>query len=270
MSRLQDAIVSAVARGDRAFIPFLSAGHPDMETSEAALRELARQGADAIEIGFPFSDSLADGPVVQGAYHKALAAGSTRESVMAMIGRLTRDKAFPPVILMCAYNVIYRTGLDRFVEMSAKSGISAVLPPDLPVEEWCALNGALDRGGLDGIRLVAPTTPPERVETILLGAGGFLYYISRNGVTGARSELPEDLEESVRRLRALSPLPVAVGFGVSTPEQAATVGRFADGLVVGSALVKTLEAESNPVAKLGTLAGNIRAALRGLGPTPLR
>ncbi|MBI3894223.1 MAG: tryptophan synthase subunit alpha [Candidatus Wallbacteria bacterium] len=267
MSLLTDALRLAVARGDRAFIPFLAAGFPDQETSERALRAVAVAGADAVEIGIPYSDSLADGPVVQGAYHRAIERGQTLSRTLEMVGRLTRD-GFPPVILMVAYNVIFRVGLSRFAALARAAGASAVLPPDLPVEEWCALAGALAEHGLDGIRLVAPTTTQERLPAIVGSATGFVYYISRKGVTGVQSELPEGLEEAVRRVRAASPVPVAVGFGISSPEQAAAVGRAADGLVVGSALVKALDSPADPIGRVRALATGLRVALTGLGPLP--
>jgi tryptophan synthase alpha chain len=264
MSRLTDTIRSTVARGDRAFIPFLVAGHPDPATSEQALRALAAAGADVIEVGVPFADSLADGPVVQGAYHAALAAGVTVADCFALVRRVAGG-GFPPIVLMTAYNLILRRGLDRFAAEAAEAGVAALLPPDLPAEEWRPLGRALAAHGLDGIRLVAPTTPPGRLPFVLEGATGFAYYVSRKGVTGAREALPEGLAEAAARVRAASPVPVAVGFGISTPEQAAAVGAMADGLVVGSALVRAL-AGPGGLAELSQRAAGLRSALRGLGP----
>ncbi len=264
MSRLTDTIRAAVARGDRAFIPFLVAGHPSPALSEQALRTLVAAGADAIEVGLPFSDSLADGPVVQGAYHAVLATGFTVADCLALVRRVTADGS-PPIILMTAYNLILRRGLDRFAEQAAGAGASAVLPPDLPAEEWPPLARALEAHRLDGIRLVAPTTPAARLPAVLEGATGFTYYVSRKGVTGAREALPEGLAEAVARVRAASPVPVAVGFGISTPAQAAAVGAMADGLVVGSALVQAL-AGPGGLAELAQRSAALRSALQGLGP----
>lgn len=262
MSRLTDTLRAAVAKGDRAFIPFLPAGYPDLVTSERALVAMADAGADAVEIGVPYADSLADGPVVQGAYHQALARGATLEATLALVRRLS-SAGFPPIVLMVAYNVIFRVGLERFSAMAREAGAAAILPPDLPVEESCGLAGALAAHELDGIRLVAPTTTAARLGSVLQGATGFVYYISRKGVTGVRQALAPDLEAGVTQLRAATPLPVAVGFGISTPAQASAVGRIADAVIIGSALLQALEGGVEPCA---ALASELRTALRGLGP----
>ncbi|MBI4872300.1 MAG: tryptophan synthase subunit alpha [Candidatus Riflebacteria bacterium] len=260
------SIRAAVSAGDRAFVPFLAAGYPDLAASEAALWAVAEAGADAVEVGVPFGDSLADGPVVQGAYHAALAGGTTVARVLELVSRLKR-RGFPPVVLMVAYNLIHRAGLEEFAARARDAGADALLPPDLPVEEWPPLAAALEKAGLDGIRLVAPTTPAARLGRILEAATGFVYYVSQKGVTGARDHLPAGLAAAVTAVRRQSDLPVVVGFGISTPEQAATVGRVADGLVVGSALVRTLDADGR-LDRLSALATELRRALRGLGPNP--
>jgi tryptophan synthase alpha chain len=246
----------AAARGENraALIPYVTAGHPRAADTAAILAGIADEGADVIELGVPFSDPLADGPTIQRSSFEAIAQGvDPRWTLDALADfRAVRDT---PVVLFTYLNPLLRHGMDRFLADAAAAGAQGLLLTDLPVGADAALEARIDASPLDLIRLVAPTTKPERVRTIAAAARGFLYYVSRTGVTGARQELAEGLAAEVAEVRSMTDVPVAVGFGIGTPEQAATVARVADGVVVGSALVETLRAE-------GVDAG--RAFVRGL------
>jgi tryptophan synthase alpha chain len=226
-------------REDRAaFVPFLMAGDPDLETSAELVGSLAAAGADVVELGVPFSDPIADGPVNQAAASRALAGGTTLERILETVAKL-RSRTHVPVVLFSYFNPILRYGLERFAEHAAASGVDGVLCVDLPPEEAAAeYLPTLSVHGLDAIFLLSPTSGRERVRGVARVGSGFVYYVSRTGVTGERGELPEELAGEVAGARRALKLPVAVGFGISTPEQAARVARIADGVVVGSALVR--------------------------------
>ena len=227
------------AFGERtAFIPFLSSGFPRPADTPRLLERLAADGADIIELGIPFSDPLADGPTIQAASWRALEEGVTVESALDQLAEMSAD--LPPVVVFSYLNPILRMGVERFLARAEAAGAAGLLVTDLPVGSHPALERRLAAGSLDLIPLAAPTTPGARLETILGHASGFLYYISRLGVTGARKALDASLEDQVRGLRKMVRLPVAVGFGISTPEQAAAVAGMADGVVVGSALIAAL------------------------------
>jgi tryptophan synthase alpha chain len=224
-----------------AFIPYLTAGDPDLETSSELLKALARAGADLIELGVPFSDPIADGPVNQRAATRALAAGTSLSAVLELVARCRRELEVP-VVLFTYFNPIHACGIARFAEQAAASGVDGVLCVDLPPDEAATdyLPALRDRG-LDTPFLLAPTSGKRRISQVDQASSGFVYYVSRTGVTGTRDELPEDLLRQAKRLRRRLHLPLAVGFGISTPEQARAVGRVADGVVVGSALVRIVE-----------------------------
>jgi tryptophan synthase alpha chain len=218
-------------------IPYFTAGYPTTATCREALRMAARTAADVVEIGIPFSDPLADGPTIQRSTQAALEQGMTVAGVLELV----RDAALRvPVVLMTYLNPVLAYGMDRFLADAAAAGVSGLLCTDLPGGADPELDRAIGASALDLIRLVAPTTPDERLPGALAGGGGFVYFISRLGVTGARPDAPPDLERHVRRLRAVTRLPIAVGFGIGTPGQAAEAARWADGVVVGSALVEAL------------------------------
>lgn len=244
-----------------AFVPFLMAGDPDLETTARLVVALDEAGADVVELGVPFSDPVADGPVNQAAAGRALAAGTTLAGVLATVAGL-RARTDLPLVLFSYFNPIHRYGLARFAEHAAASGVDGVLCVDLPPEEARGdyLDG-LARHGLDPIFLLAPTSTKARVKAVARAGSGFVYYVSRTGVTGERDELPAGLAREVRALRKALRLPVAVGFGISTPEQAGAVGRIADGVVVGSALVRRAAEAADPVAAVREIARELRAAL---------
>lgn len=221
----------------RALIPYLTAGFPTNAASRQALEHVVRAGADFVEIGVPFSDPLADGPTIQRTTQTALEQGMTLAGVLALI----RDAALPvPVVIMTYLNPVLAYGVERFAHDASAAGAAAVLLTDLPAGADPRIERAMADGGLDLIRLVAPTTDDARLRSAVAHATGFVYMISRLGVTGARANAPEGLERQVARIRALTDLPVAVGFGIATPAQASAAARHADGVVVGSALMDAL------------------------------
>ena len=236
--RLDERFAALRARGARALVCYVTAGYPDDAQSLALLEGLAHAGADAVEVGIPFSDPLADGPVIQASSEHALAQGVTYDRVLALIARA---RPTIPVILFSYLNPILAAGPDALVRAAA-AGASAILITDLPVGADPEREAWLGGGPLDFVRLVAPTTPTPRMAEIARHGRGFVYLISRLGVTGERSELPPELPATVARLRSATTLPICVGFGIARPEQAAAVGTIADGVVVGSALVRATEA----------------------------
>lgn len=245
---LARAFERARAEGRAALVPYVTAGHPTPEAGAAVLRMLAEEGADVIELGVPFSDPLADGPTIQRSSFEAIGHGvDLRWTLEALRG--FRREHDTPVVLFSYLNPVLRYGLDAFLRDAAAAGAQGVLLTDLPVGADPELERAFAESPLDLIRLVAPTTLPERAREIAAAARGFLYYVSRTGVTGARQELAGGLEREVAALRAATPVPVAVGFGISTPEQAAVVARVADGVIVGSALVELLGREGVEAAR---------------------
>jgi tryptophan synthase alpha chain len=228
------------SQGRAALVPYVTAGHPAPDGTAALLRALADAGADVLELGVPFSDPLADGPTIQRSSFASLSHGTTLPRVLADLAAF-RGTHPTPVVLFTYLNPVLRYGVDRFLEDAVEAGAQGLLVTDLPTGADPDLEDRIRASALDLIRLVAPTTPARRVPEVAAGGSGFLYYISRTGVTGARASLRESLAEEVGRIREAVSLPVAVGFGISTPEQAHAVAAVADGVVVGSALVQALE-----------------------------
>lgn len=255
-SALADRFAELGQSGRKALVVYVTAGHPDRARSLELLRAIERAGADVIELGVPFSDPMADGPVIQASSQQALANGMTFDGVLTLL----RDASLSvPVVLFSYLNPVLAAGPD-VLDRAASAGASGILITDLPVGSDADLEARLAGGPLEFVRLVAPTTPTDRMAHIAEHGSGFVYLISRLGVTGARAELPPDLPETVERLKQASRLPVCVGFGVSTPEQAATVARLADGVVVGSAVVR---AAGEGVASAETLVSSMRRAIDG-------
>lgn len=256
---LRAAFAGLRASGRTALIPYLTAGYPDLRASEEALRA-ADELADVLEVGVPFSDPLADGPTIQRSTFTALQQGMTLGGTLDLIARCRLRR---PVVVFSYLNPILRYGLDRFLRDAEGLGIAGLLLTDLPAGSDPAVEGAVGRSRLDLVRLIAPTTRPERLRAALEGAEGFVYLVARLGVTGASRALAADLAESVARVRSATRLPVAVGFGISSAEQARAVARLADGVVVGSALVDALG--SGGVAAARRFLQDLR---RGLDPAP--
>jgi tryptophan synthase alpha chain len=222
-----------------ALILFVVAGDPDLKTTEVLVLKMAEAGADMIELGVPFSDPLADGPTIQAASHRALQNGVDLRAIFALADRLKGVST--PLILMTYFNPVLHFGLKDFAESCGRSGIDGVIISDLPPEEAGPWMGEGRRIGLDTIFLVAPTSPPDRIKLVSRCSQGFIYYVSVTGVTGARERLPEELGPAVKRIKEQSKKRVAVGFGISTPEQAQKLSLFADGIIIGSAIVKMIE-----------------------------
>ncbi len=239
-------------RGEKkpGLVTYITAGDPDLARTEGVLRALDRAGADVLEIGVPFSDPLADGPVIQRATERALASGTTLAGVLDMLERLRPDVAAPFVLFSYA-NPIFRLGAERFADRARAAGVDGVLVLDLPIEEADEFRNLLAARGIDIILLLSPTTSNERLRQAASLGSGFLYAISRLGVTGARDRIADGAQEIVQRIRAVTDLPVALGFGISKPEHVREVGRWADAAVVGSALVAVI-AEAGGTAGLDT------------------
>jgi tryptophan synthase alpha chain len=256
--RLQRHFEEARRTGRRSLIVYLCGGDPDLAATERLVPALAAAGADIVEIGVPFSDPLADGPTIQAASQRALAAGTTLAGILDMVGRLRRGGCEVPLVLMGYLNPIVRMGIAAFVARAADVGVDGCIVPDLPLEESAVLGEPAAAHGLSLVLLAAPTTPPERLRRIGEQTRGFLYYVSVIGVTGARAALPPDLPAQLDRVRAASRAPVAVGFGISEPEQARALAAHADAVVVGSALVAEIArsrgALDGPVALVRALA----------------
>lgn len=263
MSRIDAAFAACRAERRAAFIPFVMAGDPDLATTVDLIGALIDGGADVIELGVPFSDPIADGPVNQQAAVRALAAGTSLAGVLEAVSR-ARRRWDVPIVLFSYFNPILAHGVEELASRAAASGVDGVLCLDLPPEEaYPGFVGALAGEGLATIFLLAPTSTPARVRRVDSLADGFVYYVSRTGVTGARSELPPELLDEAKRLRRRLHHPLAVGFGISTPEQVAQVAAVADGVVVGSALVRLVAEHGAAAAEpLAAAAARLSAPLR--------
>jgi tryptophan synthase alpha chain len=266
-SRLDATFAALRARRERALVAYFTAGDPSLAITRRLVVEAARRGADVIELGIPFSDPLADGPVIQRATQRALAAGVTLPRVLELV-REMRGEVSAPLVFLTYYNPILAFGLKAFCRTSVEAGIDGVIVADLPPEEAAPLRTEAVAAGLDLIHLVAPTSTPERMRKIARASEGFLYMVSLTGVTGERAALAPDLTQQLRALRAITTKPVCVGFGIGTPEQAALVGRAADGVIVGSAIVRLVEQYGGSpelLARVGDFIAGLKAPLRGEG-----
>jgi len=259
MSRIAETFTTLREQGRTALIPFVTAGDPSLETTYEVVLALVDSGADLIELGVPFSDPMADGPTIQASSQRALEAGTTLRGVLDLVTRL-RLKTAVPIVLMGYYNPVLCFGAEAFAEAAARAGVDALLLVDLPPEEAGELQPSLRKQGLDLITLLAPTTPPQRRDELAGRAEGFLYYVSMTGVTGTQVVDSQAIESEVLALRAASRIPVAVGFGINTPDDAARIARFADAVVVGSALVKEMNdgAPSGIVKRAGAFVRALR------------
>ncbi|HXH81866.1 MAG TPA: tryptophan synthase subunit alpha [Candidatus Tectomicrobia bacterium] len=264
MSRLDATFAALRARGERALVAYLTAGDPSLGDTRRLVLEAVRRGADVIELGVPFSDPLADGPVIQRAGQRALAAGATLARVLETTAML-RPEVTAPIVFFTYYNPLLAFGLKAFARAAADAGGDGVMVVDLPPEEAGPLAAEAAAVGLDLVHLVAPTSPPARVRMIARRSRGFVYLVSLTGVTGERAEIPPDLAGQVRTLRAVTTKPICVGFGIGTPAQVEAVARLADGVVVGSAIVRQVERHAGS-AELVPRVGDFIAALKA----PLR
>jgi tryptophan synthase alpha chain len=261
MSRIRETFADLKRSGRGGFIPFITAGHPDLGTTELLLIELAAAGADIIELGVPFSDPVADGEVIQRASERALRKGVTLHDALTCVAH-AKQHIHVPIVLFSYFNPLLKFGEDRLANEAKQAGVDAVLVTDLIPEEAQPWTETLIQHELDPIFLVAPTTSDKRLVHITQQARGFIYAVSRAGVTGARDEMTHDAETLVKRVRSVCDLPVAVGFGVSTAEQVREVWRFADAAVVGSAIVREVErlsVEGDLVNRVGQFARSLLA-----------
>ncbi|MHA1573521.1 MAG: tryptophan synthase subunit alpha [Alphaproteobacteria bacterium] len=240
MNRIEKHFAQTAQMGRKSLVMFLTAGFPDLQTTERLIPAIEQGGCDVLELGVPFSDPIADGPTIQAASTAALKAGTTLQKILSLVERV-RERSEMPIVLFGAYNPFLHYGLDALCERAAAIGVDGFLVPDLPIEESDEFEERCRRAGLSMVYLVAPTTPPERMGAIAERGSGFLYYISLKGVTGAAIDISPQLREHVGTLRAMSRLPVAIGFGVKTPEHVALVGEVSDAVVVGSALINLID-----------------------------
>jgi len=241
-------IETSFAKGRPAFVAYIMGGDPDIETAQDVMNALPDAGVDIIELGFPFTDPMADGPVIEEAGIRARKAGTTLKSVIGMARTFRETDQFTPIILMGYANPVYHMGYEMFSDAAAEAGVDGAIIVDLPPEEDGPLREAMDARGLSLIRLATPTTDAKRLPKVVSDSSGFVYYVSMNGVTGGALESGGSVKEQVSRVKAASNLPVVVGFGVKTPERATEIARDADGVVVGTAIVRALNENGKDAA----------------------
>ena len=260
MNRIDRRFAELRARGDKALVCFLTSGDPDFATTADLAVEIARSGADIVELGVPFSDPLADGPSIQASSFRALERGATVRGVLDNV-REIRARCDTPIVLMTYYNPVLKYGLDGFARDAADAGADGVIMTDLPPEEAGEWKKSADRAGVATIFLLAPTSTKERIEVAAKMGSGFIYCVSRTGVTGARDDMPAELEALVATIKAATDLPVVVGFGISKPEHVRFVTRFADGAVVGSALVNVIADHAGSAESVGEFVKSLKAGV---------
>jgi tryptophan synthase alpha chain len=262
IQRISTAFTVARAEKRAALMPYFTLGYPDPSVSLEILEAIARSGADLIELGVPFSDPLADGPTIQRSTQQALERGMNVARCLEMVSALREMGILQPLLLMGYINPILAYGIERFVGEAANAGADGLIVPDLPPEEAAQLEQACRAGGLALVYLLPPTASLDRVKAVSARSTGFVYLVSLTGVTGARQALPPDLENFIRRVRQVTDLPLAVGFGISNPEQARAVGTLADGVIVGSALIDAIDRVDNPVQAAGEFVFALSRALQ--------
>jgi tryptophan synthase alpha chain len=254
MNRIDKKFKELRARKKKAFMPFLTAGYPDIATTERLVLEFNNNGADIIELGIPFSDPIADGPVIQMSSYEAIKKGATLKKVLQMVARL-RCKTEIPLVAMTYFNLILHYGSSRFIHDALNAGFDGVIIPDLPPEEEKDFSKQARRNGLKIIAFIAPTTSLKRARFIARGASGFIYFVSLTGVTGARKSLPKELQSQLIKVKKIAGrIPVVAGFGVSTPQQVRFVSSACDGVIVGSAIVKKISESQNQAGLIKTVA----------------
>jgi tryptophan synthase alpha chain len=267
-SRITNVFAARTRAGQLAFIPFVTAGDPDLAFTQRLIRELAAAGADLIEVGFPYSDPIADGPVIQSSYTRALNKHVKIAEIFSAV-KVLKDEIATPLLAMVSYAIIFRSGAEGFVQKASDSGFAGLIVPDLPGDEAAELAALTQRAGLALVQLVAPTTPPERLARIVQHASGFVYCIAVAGTTGVREALPSELAGMLQQLRKQTTLPLAVGFGIGRPEQVRQLKGLADGAIVGSALVRCFEGASERTSRdsatqrVRELAGSLSEAAHG-------
>lgn len=257
MSRIAAKFAELKKTNRAAFVPFVTGGDPDTETSLDILSMLPAAGADVIELGIPFSDPMADGPINQASYLRALKAGMTLVKLIELVRRFRKGDNKTPIVLMGAYNPIHAYGTARFMKDAAEAGVDGLLIVDVPAEEDEVLRAPANAHGVDIVRFIAPTTDAARLKVVLEGATGYLYYASIAGITGTKSYAENDVRAALGRIHTATKLPTVVGFGIKTPEQAGDIARFADGAVVGSAIVARIKSHVAKGTKRAELATDV-------------
>ena len=263
MNRIDVRFQKLKAEGKKAVIPFITAGDPDFATTQELVWALEEAGADLLELGVPFSDPLADGTTIQRATERALRNGTTLTGVIGLVQRI-RSRSRLPLILMSYVNPILRMGPREFAARAGEAGVDGIVIPDLPPEEAGEIRSCCKASSVHTIFLAAPTSTETRLRRIAESSEGYIYYVSLKGVTGARETLEADLEVSLSRVRRLTTKPIAVGFGISTPDQAAAVARLADGVIVGSAIVQRIEQRKGESRMVGEVAGFVQTLKQAL------
>ena len=253
MNRIDDIFGRLRTRGEPAFIPFLTAGDPGLSATADLIAEFQRRGADIIELGFPFSDPVADGPVIQASYTRVLERGQRVREVFDMV-RALRERCEIGIVAMVSYSILFRYGPERFIADAADAGLDGATVPDLPIEESLPLLARAEESNFHVVGFMAPTTTEKRLHLVGQHAHGFIYYICVRGITGVRDRLPDDVAANVARIRQITNKPVAIGFGISTPEMAREAARVADGVISGSAIIRLIDkhrdAEAETLVKI--------------------
>ncbi len=262
MNRIDRKFKQLKARKQKAFIAYVTAGDPDLAMTKKIALALERSGVDILELGIPFSDPLADGPTIQAASQRALKKGVNLKKIFGMAASL-RAKTDMPVVFMTYYNPVLKYGLERFFKSCKACGVDGVIVPDLPFEEAEDLKRISRAFGIAAIFLVAPTSTRERIRKIAASSRGFIYYVSLTGVTGARSKLPPEVMSKIRLIKSLTDKPVAVGFGISGPAQASRMASVADGVIVGSAIVKIISKRKNTIQRITNFSAKLARAIHG-------
>ena len=264
MSRIKSIFTRLKKKNETALIPYIMAGDPDMATTRTLILEMEKAGCDIIEIGAPFSDPLADGPTIQKAALRSLMHHTSIADVLGLVADVRKTSKIP-LIIMTYYNLIFHYGEERFVADAAAAGLDGIILPDLPPEEAGTLIPLAKKAGLDTIFLLAPTSTEERIKLVCKVAQGFVYYVSLTGVTGARTDIQHSVKDSLAKIRAHTEKPICVGFGISTPDQAAQIaGWGADGVIVGSALVKVIEEHAGSPELAGKATAFVKALKQGV------
>ena len=276
MNRI-DEVFQELRRVDQcALIPFITAGDPDLETTRPLIQALADAGADLVELGMPYSDPIADGPVIQAAYNRALSRNIQLGDILDCVAKRSKEVSVesenkenrPPLISMISYSLVFRYGPEAFFKRAVQSGFDGAIIPDLPVQECGDISKVAADQGLCLIQLITPTTPMDRAETIVNSTTGFIYYVSVTGITGERTQLPASLGDRIQSIRSLTDLPVCVGFGISQPDQVQELREIADGVIVGSAIVRRMQdnkglSQAEQIAEVGEFVATLKKPLIG-------
>jgi len=257
MNRIEKKFKELQKKRKKAFIAFIMAGDPNLSITKDLIFELEKQGADIIELGVPFSDPLADGPTIQRSSERALKNKITLDSVSNLV-RNVRSKSQIPIVFLTYYNLLYHYGLQKFIHKAKSSGVDGVIIPDLPPEESGELRRIAKKNKFSIIHLMAPTSSTKRIKMIADASTGFIYYVSLTGTTGARKELPKEISNSLRKIKRMTKKPVCVGFGISKPEQVRSISKLADGVIVGSAIIKVIEQNIGKRALVKKVGGFVR------------